>query len=317
MFNVEKGHIPLLTYLIRRTLQMLVTLLVASMVVYGAMQLVPGDPVMAMFFPNVPSPERLESIREELGLNDPFYIRYFQWLAGALRGDLGESYKQYRPVSDILAQTIPGTIELGIAGIVVSLLIGIPVGVLAGITENKWVDNTVMVIALIGVSAPSFWLGLLLMLVFSLYLGWFPSFGVGGFAKLVLPALTLGLYGGGYLARFARSSVLEIKYQDYVTTARAKGISEWRVTVQHVLRNALIPVITMSGMLAGYMMGGAVIVETVFGRSGVGSMLVRSISDKDYPLVQALLFFAVGVFILMNLVVDLSYAYIDPRIRYD
>ena len=296
---------------------MIVTLLVASAVVYGAMQLVPGDPVLAMFFPNVPSPERLESIREELGLNQPFVVRYVQWLGGAFRGDLGESYKQYRPVADILRQTIPATLELALAGILVSLLIGIPVGVLAGITESKWVDNAVMVIALVGVSAPSFWLGLLLMLVFSLYLGWFPSFGVGGIAKLVLPALTLGLYGGGYLARFARSSVLEVKYLDYVTTARAKGISEFRVTIGHVLRNALIPVITMSGMLAGYMMGGAVIVETVFGRSGVGSMLVRAISDKDYPLVQALLFFAVGVFILMNLAVDLSYAYIDPRIRYD
>ena len=296
---------------------MAVTLLVASVVVYGAMQLVPGDPVVAMFFPNVPSAERLESIREELGLNQPFLTRYVLWLAGAFRGDLGESYKQYRPVADILAQNIPPTIELAVAGIVVSLLIGIPIGVLAGITESKWIDNLAMVLALVGVSAPSFWLGLLLMLVFSLYLGWFPSFGIGGFAKLVLPALTLGLYGGGYLARFARSSVLEIKYLDYVTTARAKGISEFRVTLNHILRNALVPVITMSGMLAGYMLGGAVIVETVFGRPGVGNMLVRAISDKYYPLVQALLFFTVGVFILVNLVVDLSYAYIDPRIRYD
>ena len=307
----------MLVYLIRRTLQMFMTLFVASLVVYGAMQLVPGDPVVAMFFPNIPSAERLESIREELWLNQPFLVRYIRWLGGALRGDLGESYKQYRPVTDIMKQTIPPTIALALAGLLVSLFIGIPVGVLAGITEKEWVDNSVMVIALIGVSAPSFWLGLLLMLVFSLYLGWFPSFGVGGIAKLVLPALTLGLYGGGYLARFARSSVLEIKYLDYVTTARAKGISELRVTMNHILRNALIPVITMSGMLAGYMLGGAVIVETVFGRSGVGNMLVRSISDKDYPLVQALLFFTVAVFILMNLAVDVSYAYIDPRIRYD
>lgn len=307
----------MLAYLIRRTLQMFMTLFVASLVVYGAMQLVPGDPVVAMFFPNIPSAERLESIREELGLNQPFLIRYARWLGGALRGDLGESYKQYRPVADIMKQTIPPTIALAVSGLLVSLFIGLPVGVLAGITEKKWVDNSVMVIALIGVSAPSFWLGLLLMLVFSLYLGWFPSFGVGGIAKLVLPSLTLGLYGGGYLARFARSSVLEIKYLDYVTTARAKGISELRVTMNHVLRNALIPVTTMSGMLAGYMLGGAVIVETVFGRSGVGNMLVRSISDKDYPLVQALLFFTVAIFILVNLAVDVSYAYIDPRIRYD
>jgi len=304
-------------YFVRRTLQMIITVFVASLVVYGAMQLVPGDPVVAMFFPNVPSAERLEVIREELGLNKPFIQRYFDWLLGVLHGDFGDSYKQYRAVVDILVQNVPPTVELAIAGILISLAIGIPSGVIAGVTENRFVDNAVMVLALVGVSAPSFWLGLLLMLVFSLYLGWFPSFGSGGIAKLVLPALTLGLYGGGYLARFARSSVLEVKHLDYVTTARAKGLAERWVTLRHILRNALIPVVTMSGILAGYMLGGAVIVETVFGRPGVGNMLVRGISDKDYPLVQGLLFFTVSIFILANLVVDLSYAYLDPRIRYD
>ena len=304
-------------YVIRRLIQMVVTLLVASLVVYGAMQLVPGDPVVAMFFPNVPSPERLETIREELGLNKPFVVRYFDWLGGLFHGNLGQSYKQYRPVADILAQNIPPTVELAIAGVLVSLAIGIPVGILAGVTESKLVDNLAMLFALIGVSAPSFWLGILLMLLFSLYLGWFPCYGTGGIAKLVLPALTLGLYGGGYLTRFVRSSVLEVKYEDYVTTARAKGLTEFAVVLRHVLRNALIPVVTMAGMLAGYMLGGAVIVETVFGRLGVGNTLVRAISDKDYPLVQALLLFSVGIFILVNMLVDIAYAFIDPRIRYD
>ena len=304
-------------YAIRRWIQMVVTLLVASLVVFGAMQLVPGDPVVAMFFPNVPSPERLETIREELGLNKPFVVRYFDWLGGLFHGNLGQSYKQYRPVADILAQNIPPTVELAIAGVLVSLAIGIPVGILAGVTESKLVDNLAMLFALIGVSAPSFWLGILLMLLFSLYLGWFPCYGTGGIAKLVLPALTLGLYGGGYLTRFVRSSVLEVKYEDYVTTARAKGLTEFAVVLRHVLRNALIPVVTMAGMLAGYMLGGAVIVETVFGRLGVGNTLVRAISDKDYPLVQALLLFSVGIFILVNMLVDIAYAFIDPRIRYD
>jgi len=273
-------------YVIRRLIQMVVTLLVASLVVYGAMQLVPGDPVVAMFFPNVPSPERLETIREELGLNKPFVVRYFDWLGGLFHGDLGQSYKQYRPVADILVQNIPPTVELAIAGVLVSLAIGVPVGILAGVTESKLVDNLAMLFALIGVSAPSFWLGILLMLVFSLYLGWFPCYGTGGIAKLVLPALTLGLYGGGYLTRFVRSSVLEVKYEDYVTTARAKGLTEFAVVLRHVLRNALIPVVTMAGMLAGY-------------------------------LVQALLLFSVGIFILVNMLVDIAYAFIDPRIRYD
>jgi peptide/nickel transport system permease protein len=268
-----------------------------------------------MFFPNVPSPEQLAAIREELGLNKPFVSRYLDWMLGLLRGDFGESYKQSRPVIDILAQNIPPTVELAIAGMILSLLIGIPSGVLAGISRSKMIDQVVMVVALIGVSAPSFWLGLLLMLVFSLYLGWLPSFGVGGMAKLVLPAITLGLYGGGYLARFARSSIMEAKHLGHVPTARAKGLSEWTVLTRHITRNALIPIVTMSGILGGYMLGGAVIVETVFARAGVGHMLVRAISDKDYPLVQGLLFFTISVFILMNLLVDLSYVYLDPRVR--
>jgi peptide/nickel transport system permease protein len=172
-----------------------------------------------------------------------------------------------------------------------------------------------MGVALVGVSTPSFWLGIILMLVFSLGLGWFPTSGVGGIQRLVLPGLTLGLYGAGYLARFARSSVLEVKHMDYVTTARAKGLAESVVNIRHVLRNALIPVVTMSGLLAGYMLGGAVIVETVFGRSGIGHVLVNAISQKDYPLVQGLLIFTVSIFGLANLLVDISYVYLDPRIK--
>lgn len=307
----------MLSYAVRRILQMVVTLFVASIVIYGAMQLVPGDPVVAMFFPNIPSPERLEVIREELGLNQPFVVRYFVWLGGVLQGDLGESYKQNRPVADILARAIPPTLELAAAGIVVSLLVGLVAGVWAGITRSVFVDNGVMLLALLGISTPSFWLGLLLIMAFSLGLGWFPTSGVGGFSYLVLPSLTLGLFGAGSIARLARNSVMEVKYADYVTTARSKGLSERIVGLRHVVRNALIPVVTMTGMLAGAMLGGAVIVETVFGRIGIGQQLVRAITDKDFPLVQGLLLFSVGVFILVNLFVDLSYAYIDPRIRYD
>ncbi len=307
----------MLSYAVRRILQMVVTLFVASIVIYGAMQLVPGDPVVAMFVPNIPSPERLEVIREELGLNQPFVVRYFTWLGGVLGGDLGESYKQNRPVADILSRAIPPTLELAAAGVVVSLLVGLIAGVWAGITRSVLVDNGVMLLALLGISTPSFWLGLLLIMAFSLGLGWFPTSGVGGFARLVLPSLTLGLFGAGSIARLARNSVMEVKYADYVTTARSKGLSERVVAVRHIVRNALIPVVTMTGMLAGAMLGGAVIVETVFGRIGVGQQLVRAITDKDFPLVQGLLLFSVGVFILVNMFVDLSYAYIDPRIRYD
>ncbi len=307
----------MLTFISRRLIQSILTALAASFIVYGAMQLVPGDPVKAMFFPEIPAQERIDAIREELGLNKPFIQRYFIWLSGVFRWDFGTSYKQYQPVSKILMQNIPQTVELAIGGVLCALLIGIPAGVAAGVTKSKLVDNTCMTIALIGVSAPSFWVGLLLILTFSLRLRWLPTFGAGSFAQLVLPAITMGVYGGGYLSRFVRSSILEAKHQEHVSTARAKGLRESTVNLRHVIRNAMIPVVTMLGILAGFMLGGAVITETVFGRPGIGNILVRSISSKDFPLVQALLFFTVSVFVVVNLLVDISYAFLDPRIRYD
>ena len=307
----------MISYTLNRIAQLVITVFVASLVIYGAMQLVPGDPVLAMFFPRVPPPDVVEAVREELGLNKPFLARYFDYIGNIiLHGDFGQSFKQMRPVAAILVENVPATVELAIAGMIVTLLVGIPAGIVAALSPKRLVDNAVMVGALIGVSTPSFWLGILLMLVFSLRLRWFPTSGVGGLQHVVLPALTLGLYGAGYMARFVRSSILEVKYQEYVLTARAKGLSERWVSLKHILRNALIPVVTMAGMLTGYMLGGAVIVETVFGRLGIGHVLVNAISNKDYPLVQGLLIFTVSIFCVANLVVDLSYAYIDPRVRY-
>lgn len=304
------------TYVTHRLVQMIITLLITTFVIYGAMQLVPGDPVVAMFYPDLPSPERMTVIRHELGLDQPFMVRYWNWLTGFLRGNFGESFKQYRPVSEILVQNFPPTVELACAGIVFSIVVGLVCGIAAGVTNNIWVDQGLMVFALFGISAPSFWLGLMFIMIFSLWLGWFPSYGVGGIMRLVLPGMTLGLYGGGYLARFARSSILEVKFLDYVVTARSKGLREWKIAVKHVFRNALIPVVTIFGVLVGRMLGGAVIVETVFGRSGLGHQLIRAIMDKDFPTVQSLLVFIVAITIVVNLLVDISYAYIDPRIRY-
>ncbi len=307
----------MITYTIRRLLLLLLTLFIATFIIYGAMQLVPGDPILAMFFPRIPSEQVYADLERELGLDKPFFIQYFNYMGRLiLHGDLGESFKRMRPVRDVIVQNLGATSALAFGGILVSVFVGIPLGVLSAIVTRRWVDHTVMIIALIGVSTPSFWLGILLILIFSLALGWFPTSGIGGIERLVLPSLTLGLYGAGYLARFARSSVLEVKHQDFVTTARSKGISEMRVNVAHILRNALIPIVTMSGLLAGYMLGGAVIVETVFGRPGLGHVLVSAISQKDFPLVQGILIFIVAVFSLVNLLVDLSYAYIDPRVKY-
>lgn len=304
-------------YVVRRVALLVLTLLLASLVIYGAMQFVPGDPILAMFFPRLPSEQVYNNMREQLGLDKPFLVRYTGYLGGILsRGDLGASFKQGRPVKTIIAENIGHTAQLAVGGLLVALILGIPIGFYAAVTRHRILDNALMVIALVGVSAPSFWLGILLILVFSLGLGWFPTSGIGGFATLVLPSFTLGLYGAGYLARFARSSVLEVKHADYVTTARSKGLSERQVNLKHVFRNALIPVVTMAGLLVGYMMGGAVIVETVFGRSGLGHVLVNAITQKDFPLVQGVLLVTVSIFCTVNLLVDLSYAYIDPRVKY-
>jgi peptide/nickel transport system permease protein len=307
----------LIGYVVRRVALLVLTLLLASLVIYGAMQFVPGDPILAMFFPRLPSEQVYNNMREQLGLDKPFLVRYAGYLGGILsRGDLGASFKQGRPVKTIIAENIGHTAQLAVGGLLVALILGIPIGFYAAVTRHRILDNALMVIALVGVSAPSFWLGILLILVFSLGLGWFPTSGIGGFATLVLPSFTLGLYGAGYLARFARSSVLEVKHADYVTTARSKGLSERQVNLKHVFRNALIPVVTMAGLLVGYMMGGAVIVETVFGRSGLGHVLVNAITQKDFPLVQGVLLVTVSIFCTVNLLVDLSYAYIDPRVKY-
>jgi len=306
-----------ITYIVRRVFQLVITVLFASMIIYGAMQFVPGDPILAMFFPRIPSQAVYDNMRAQLGLDKPFIIRYFAYVQNVLiHGDLGESFKQMRPVNTIIAQNIGHTAQLALGGILIAMILGIPIGFYAAITRWKILDHSIMIIALVGVSAPSFWLGILLILAFSLALGWFPTSGIGGLNTLVLPSSTLGLYGAGYLARFARSSVLEVKYTDYVTTARSKGLSEWKVNTRHIFRNALIPVITMSGLLAGYMLGGAVIVETVFGRPGIGHVLVNAINQKDFPLVQGILLFTVTIFCVVNLIVDLSYAYIDPRVKY-
>jgi len=296
---------------------LLLTVLIATFIIFGAMQLVPGDPILAMFFPRVPSQEVYANLEHELGLDKPFLIQYANYMSRlVLHGDLGDSFKRMRSVREVILLNLGATSTLALGGILVSVLIGIPLGVVSAIVQRKWIDTSVMIIALVGVSTPSFWLGILLMLTFSLRLGWFPTSGIGGIERLVLPAFTLGLYGAGYLARFSRSSVLEVKHQDFVTTARSKGISEVRVNIAHILRNALIPIVTMSGLLAGYMLGGAVFVETVFGRPGLGHVLVSAISQKDFSLVQGILIFIVAVFSLVNLVVDLSYAYIDPRVKY-
>ncbi|MEM3484635.1 MAG: ABC transporter permease [Candidatus Methanomethyliaceae archaeon] len=304
-------------YCIKRLLLAIVTIFVASFVIYTAVELVPGDPVLAMFFPRIPSEEIIKAVRTQLNLDKPFIIRYAIYIHNVIfHGDFGTSFKQQKAVLQIITENISATVELAFFGIGVGLLLGIGAGMVAGLLSDSFFDRLLMPLSLTGISMPSFWLGILLVLLFSVKLRWFPTSGTGGFQRLCLPGLTLGLYGAGYMARFSRASVVEIKYQEYITTARAKGLPEYVVAFRHVLRNASIPILTAAGILAGYMLGGAAIVETVFGRLGLGHVLINAINNKDYPVVQGLLLFNVIIFSLINLLVDLIYVYIDPRIKY-
>src|SRR5690606_8057546 len=255
--------------------------------------------------------------REQLGLNKHPVIQYGIFLQNLLRGDLGRSTLSRLPVLDELGAALPATLELAAASMLIALAIGISTGVLSAVRPNSWIDAVSMFIALLGVSMPVFWLGLMLMLLFSLHLGWFPTAGHGTWRHLVLPAVTLGLSSAAIIARMTRSSMLEVLRQDYVRTARAKGVPEARVVLRHALRNALIPVVTVTAPQFGTLTGDAALTETVFAWPGIGRVMVGAITARDYPVVQGSVLTVALAFILINLLVDVLYAYIDPAIRYD
>jgi peptide/nickel transport system permease protein len=304
---------------LRKQLMMLIPVMLGvSILVFFMMNFTPGGAIEAMVLRGGAqvSGEDLARFRQEMGLDDPLYIQYLRFLSKALRGDLGRSLRTNRPVSEMLWEQLPATVELAVASMGLAVILGGILGIVSALRQNSWIDSLSMALALIGWSMPSFWLGLLLILVFALYLDWFPITGHGGLARLVLPALTLALGTSGLIARLVRSAVLEVLRMDYVTTARAKGLSEHLVISRHVLRNALIPVVTMVGLQFGRLLSGTVIIETVFARQGIGRVTVDAILTRDMPLVQgAVLLFAV-IYVLSNLAVDMSYALIDPRIRY-
>jgi ABC-type dipeptide/oligopeptide/nickel transport system permease component len=283
------------------------------------MSLTPGGAIEAMVLRGGAqvSGEDLARFRQEMGLDDPLHVQYLRFLSKALRGDLGRSLRTNRPVSEMLWEQLPATVELAVAGMGLAVVLGGILGLVSALRQNSWIDSLSMALSLIGWSMPSFWLGLLMILIFALHLDWLPITGEGDrLARLVLPALTLALGTSGLIARLVRSAVLEVLRMDYVTTARAKGLVERMVISRHVLRNALIPVVTMVGLQFGRLLSGTVIIETVFARQGIGWLTVDAILERDMPLVQgAVLLFAV-VYVLSNLAVDLSYALIDPRIRH-
>jgi len=306
----------LLQYTLRRVLIAIPSILGVMIIVFSMVRLAPGDPAQ-LLAGEFADPETIELIRERFGLNDRIEVQFWRFVSGVATLDLGESTRTKRLVTEDLAAYFPNTIELALGAIAVALLFGIPAGIIASLRPNSPLDLSVMILALIGVSMPVFWFGLLAILVFSVQLGWFPVAGRGTLRHLVLPAISLGLGSMAIIARMTRSSMLEVLNQDFIRTARAKGLIERAVVLKHALRNALVPVVTVIGLQFGALLAGTVITETVFSWPGIGSLLVQSILARDYPVVQGAVLLIAVSFILVNLIVDLIYGFVDPRIRYD
>lgn len=303
-------------YILRRLLVAIPSILGVLIIVFAMVRLAPGDPALLLAgeFADAATVER---IRERFGLNEPPHVQFGKFIGGVVQGDLGRSTRTNRQVTEDLADYFPNTLELALGAILIALVIGIGLGIAAALKPNTWVDALAMILALIGVSMPVFWFGLLAIMYFSVELQWFPVAGRGTLAHLVLPAITLGVSSTGVIARMTRSAMLEVLGQDFIRTARAKGLPGRGIVLKHALRNALIPVITVGGLEFGSLMAGAVITETVFNWPGIGRLLVQSILARDYPVVQGAVLLIALSFIIINIVVDLVYAFIDPRIRFD
>ncbi|MDR7426363.1 MAG: ABC transporter permease [Armatimonadota bacterium] len=301
-------------YLRRRALLGFITVLGVSVGVFLMIHLVPGDPVLVMLS-EFASPADQQALRQQLGLDRPLYIQYWRYLSGALRGDLGRSVRSNRPVVSEIAWRLPNTLRLAVVAMLLAAASGGLVGVASAVRRNTLWDHATMLAVLAGLSMPSFWLGLMLMIIFAVRLEWLPVAGYEGWQYVILPGLTLAAGPAAVLARLTRSSMLEVLNQDFVRTARAKGLREQTVVVKHALKNSLIPVVTVLGLQFGHLLGGAVITESVFAWPGVGRLVVEAILARDFPVVQGtVLVIALG-FVLVNLIVDVLYAYLDPRIR--
>ena len=304
-------------YLLRRRALAIPVVFLVSCITFVIMDLLPGDPALAALGGQMASGEAVAEIRSQLGLEDPVHVRYWRFLGGALRGDFGRSLRTGARVSEEIRITLPATAELAAGGLAVAVVLGVPLGVLAALKRDTWLDWTGVLLATLGVSVPGFWLGLALISLFSFRLGLLPAGGQGGLDALVLPAFTLGVGGAAIVARMTRSSVIEVLRQDFVRTAQAKGLRERAVIWRHALRNALIPVLTTVGLQVGALLSGAVLIETVFSRPGIGRLLLQGVQARDVPLVQALIFLIATVYVVVNTLVDVLYAWLDPRITID
>jgi ABC-type dipeptide/oligopeptide/nickel transport system permease component len=306
----------MMRYLIRRLLLTLPVLLGVATLVFALIHLVPGDPAQSMLGEGA-SQEEVERLRHALGLDRPLLVQYQAFLAGLVRGDLGSSFRYGTPVTREIGDRLFRTFQLAFAAMVVAVLFAVPLGILAAVFRGTAVDHAAMTLALAGISMPNFWLGPLLAILFAVRLGWLPVAGTGSLAHLVLPAITLGAALSAILARMTRASLLEELRELYVLAARARGASRLRAIVRHAFRNSLIPVVTIIGLQFGAVLTGTIITETIFAWPGVGRLLIQAINFRDYPLVQGCILFISFTYVMMNLLTDVTYGLLDPRIRYD
>ncbi len=313
-FKKNWKGLPMYRYILKRLLMLIPVLLAVAFIIYAIMDVAEGDPVYSVAGADA-TPEQLAALREEMGLNGSLIERYFRYIWNMLHGNLGISYVSKQDVMKIYLQRLPNTLKLASMTMVFASLIAIPLGIVAAVNQNSWKDTISMILALLGLSMPNFWLGLLLIILFSLKLHWFPSGGNNGFKSIILPAFTVGAGLAALLTRTTRSSMLDVIRQDYLRTARAKGVSEKNVIRKHALRNALIPIITIFGVQFSNVLGGSVLAETVFAWPGVGRLVVDAIDQRDIPTVTGALVMTTMLVTIVNLIIDIVYAFVDPRIK--
>jgi peptide/nickel transport system permease protein len=303
-------------YIGRRVIGSVPVLLGITALVFMILHIVPGDPAQIMLFGSNATPDQIQALRRELGLERPLVVQYADFLWRLLHADLGMSFSSQRRVADEIAIQFPATVALTAVTMVVASAIGLMAGALGAVYRNTWVDAAARVFSILGVAMPNFWLSVLLILVFAVHLGWLPALSEGGLRGLILPAVSLGWGFSAILTRLCRTNLIEVLAQPYITTARAKGLRGQAVIVRHALRNALIPAVTLMGLQVGTLLSGAVVVETIFGRQGIGALAVRAILSKDFPMVQGVVLVVALTYVLVNLATDLAYAALDPRIHY-
>ena len=299
---------------LRQIVQAAIVLLNVSLVVFVLVRIVPGDPARLMLGMEA-SEEAVQAARAQFGFDRPLYVQYAQFVGGALRGDLGQSVRFRRPVGDLLRESFPATLELALAATVIALLLAVPAGIYAAVHRDEVLDRLLMAGALIGQAMPIFWLGIMLITLFSVKLGWLPTSGRGSLAQLIMPSVTLSTYVMALLARLTRSNMLDVLREQYVRTARAKGLRETVIVHKHALMSAALPIVTVLGLQVGALLSGAVVTETVFNWPGIGTLALRAIQQRDYPVVQGVVLVSAALFVLINGMVDLAYRYLDPRVR--